>query len=124
MSESSVKRRKRYLVYPKGESKTCLINSPWNSSDEWKVLGDFGYTYINTRPTKDHGNNPAPRNKFNRQQENNAIVNSAVDKILLQENEKVSSVREAHENIESDFDEIKIYQIDNISIEDTKEKIE
>ena len=124
MSESSVKRRKRYLVYPKGESKTCLINGPWNSSDEWKVLGDFGYTYINTRPTKDHRNNPAPRNKFNRHQENNAIVNSAVDKILLQENEKVSSVREAHENIESDFDEIKIYQIDNISIEDTKEKIE
>ena len=40
------------------------------------------------------------------------------------ENQKVSDVKESPENIESDFDENKIYQIENISIEDTKMKIE
>ena len=41
-----------------------------------KVLGDFGSKYIKIRPTKDRRNDPVPRNKFNRKQENNAIVNS------------------------------------------------
>ena len=31
------------------------------------------------------------RKKFNRQQDNNDIVNSAVDEIILQENQKVSA---------------------------------
>ena len=36
-------------------------------------------------------NYPVPRNKLNRQQENNDIVNSAVDEILLHETKKVSA---------------------------------
>ena len=39
--------------------------------------------YAKSRPTKDHGNDPVNRKKFNRQQENNSIVNSSVDEILL-----------------------------------------
>ena len=64
---------------------------------------------LKSRPAKDRGHDPVQRNKFNRQQENNDIVASEVDEILLHENEKVSADKEAHENIESDFDEIKFY---------------
>ena len=42
-------------------------------------MGDFGSKYVKSRPTKYHGKYPVPRNKINRQQENNYIVNSAVD---------------------------------------------
>ena len=79
---------------------------------------------LKSRPAKDCGHDTVQRNKFNRQQENNDIVASEVDEILLHENEKVSANKEAHENIESDFDEIKLYQIDNMSLDDTQEKLE
>ena len=42
----------------------------------------------------------------------------------MRENEKVSATKEAHENVESDFDDNKIYQIYNMSLEETKEKLE
>ena len=43
MSESVVKRRKRYADQPKDISKlTCLIHGPGHSSDKLKVLDDFG----------------------------------------------------------------------------------
>ena len=59
-------------------------------------------------------------NKFNRQQDNNAIVNSAVDEILSHENKKVSAQKGSHENIKPDVDESQLYQIDNKSLDDTK----
>ena len=40
-----------------------------------------------------------------------------MDEILLHENEKVNDMKEAPENVESYFDENKIYQIDNMSLE-------
>ena len=46
---------------------TCLIHGPGNSSDECKVLGDFGSRYSKSRPTKDHGHDPSTKNKVNRQ---------------------------------------------------------
>ena len=52
-------------------------------------MGDFGANYAKGNTTKDRGNHPAPRKKFNRQQKNNAIVNNAVDEILLQKTQKV-----------------------------------
>ena len=55
ISESSGKRRKIYVDYPMGKSKTCLIHGPGNSSDECKVLGDFGSKYAKTGRTKDCG---------------------------------------------------------------------
>ena len=61
---------------------------------------------------------------MNRQQENNDFVNSEVDEILLNENGKVSDEKEALEHIDSDFDENYLYHIVNMSIEETKEKLE
>ena len=65
-----------------GNSKTCLIHGPEHSPDECKVLGDFGSKYAKTIHNKDCGNNTVPRHKFSRYQDNNAIFNSAVDKIF------------------------------------------
>ena len=92
-------------LYPKGDSKTYPIHVPGGSSDECKFLGDFGNNYAKKRPTKDRGNDTVPRNKFKRQQENTAIVNSSVDEILMHENGNVSAMKEEHENVGSDFDE-------------------
>ena len=57
---------------------------------KYKVLGDFGSKYARSRPTKDRGQDPANRNKFNSQQESNDIVNNTVDKISPQKYETVS----------------------------------
>ena len=51
------------------------------------------------------------------------IVNIAVDEILLHENRKVSYEKGSHENIESDFDECRLYQVSNMSLDDTKENL-
>ena len=61
---------------------------------------------------------------INRQKDNNAIVNISVDEIILHENEKVSVMREEHEKVESDFYYNKLYQIDSMSLEGTKGKLE
>ena len=74
--------------------------------------------------TKYHGHNPLTRNKCNRQQDNNYIVNIAVDEILLHENQKVSAEREAPETVDSDFDDNDLYPIDKMIIEDIKKKLE
>ena len=56
--------------------------------------------------------------------ENNAIVNNAVDEILLTENQKLSSAREAPEFFDSDYDESNFYQVYKMSLEETKEKLD
>ena len=90
MSESSDNRRKRYVYHPKGKSKpTCLIHGPGNSSDKYKVLGDFGSKYAKIRHTNNRGHNH--KNEYSWQQYNNNIVNSVVDEIIVQENNKVSA---------------------------------
>ena len=58
--------------------------------------GDLVLSIIKIRPNKDHRHNTENRNKFNRQQENNNIVNHAVDEIIPQELNKVSAEEEAH----------------------------
>ena len=45
-----------------------------------------------------------------------------MDEIPLQVNQKVSTEKGSHENIESDLDESELYQMDNMSLDDTKEK--
>ena len=75
-------------------------------------------------PNKNHGKDSENRNKFNRHQENNYIVDHSVVDILIQENNKVSAKAEAHENIESDIYENYLYQIDNMSLDDKKKKTE
>ena len=56
--------------------------------------------------------------------ENKSIVNNALDEILLTENQKVSAAREAPEFLDSDYDENYLYQVDKMSLEDTKEKLD
>ena len=79
MSERAGNYRKGYVYHPKDRLKlTCLIHGPGHLSDECKVLGDFGCKYSKSRPTKYRGHNIATRNKFNRHQDSNDIVNHAV----------------------------------------------
>ena len=87
-------------------------------------MEDFGSKYSKRTPSKDCGHDPETRNKFNREQENYAIYNHAVGKIFLQKINKVSAEAEGRENNESYIDENDIYQIDNISLDEKKEKIE
>ena len=42
--------------------------------------------------------------------------------IILQENKKVSADKEAHGNIESDFDDIELNQIDSMSLDETMDQ--
>ena len=63
------------------------------------------------------------RRKFNRQQENNYIVNHAVDKILIQGDNKVINEAEAQENIESEHDENGLYIL-KICVLITRKKIQ
>ena len=61
-------------------------------------------------PTKENGNSPVPRKKNNRKQENNAIVNNAVDEILL--TQKVNATNhEAPEFMDSDYDANYLYKV-------------
>ena len=60
-------------------------------------------------------------NRFNKNQENNATVQHAFDKIILQDNEKLSAEDEAYENINSEIDENYLYKIDNMSLYEKKE---
>ena len=74
-------------------------------------------------PTKDHGDIPVPRYFFNRHQENNATVNNAVGKILLIQ--KVSATNhEAQTFLDSDYYANDLYEVDKISLEETKEKLD
>ena len=109
MSKSAVKHRKLYVDRPSGESKICLIHCPGHSSNECKVLGDLGAKYAKGDPTEDHDNYPVPRNKFNRRQDNNYILNSAVNKFILHKTQKLSAAKEAPEFLEYDFDDKKLY---------------
>ena len=51
-------------------------------------MGEFGLKYYKIRPTNDRGRDPATKNKFNIQIDKNAIVNNAVDGIIMQDNNK------------------------------------
>ena len=46
-----------------------------------------------------------------------------MDEILVQEDNTLSSEEDAHENIEQNFDDNNLYQIDNMNIDDKKENI-
>ena len=124
MSESYDKHRNIYVDYLKGKYKpTCLIHGPGNSSDKYKVLGDFGSKYAKIRHTDNRGHNHESINKYTRQKYSNTIVNSTVYEIILQEDNKVSPEIEAQDIIESDFDDNYLYRIDNMSQKEKKENL-
>ena len=56
--------------------------------------------------------------------ENNAIINNVVDEILLYETKKLTAARGAPEFWDSDYDENDIYQVEKMSLSETKEKSE
>ena len=59
---------------------------------------------------------------FRKKQENNAIINKVMDDILLNEQRIVSTVNhEATGFLENDDDENDLYQVENMSIDETKE---
>ena len=64
------------------------------------------------KPIKDHGNHPAPKVTFDRQQGKKSIIDNVVDKILLNETQKVSCAREEPELLDSYYDENDIYQVE------------
>ena len=107
------------------ESNTCLTHGLGHSSDECKVLGNFGAKYAKSQPTKDRRIKPVPIKILNKQQENRIIINNAVDEILFNETKKVSAVNhEAPDFLEMDYDENDLYQMENMSLDETKEKID
>ena len=61
---------------------------------------DLGTQYAKGRPTKDLSQEPATKNFFVIDQENNAIIQHAVDEILLQEKQKISVKYETHNKID------------------------
>ena len=83
MSESAGKFIKRYVVHPKDRSKRIfLILGIGHSSDECKVLGDFGSKYSKSGPTKDRGHERVY--KKNQQTEiYQCYFQHAVDEIIL-----------------------------------------
>ena len=62
--------------------------------------------------------------KFNRQQYNNAIVLNELDQIILQYSIKLSVEEKAHENINSEFNKNDLYDIDNMALDENKQKTE
>ena len=78
-------------------------------------MGEFGSKYSKISPTKDRGNDPLTKNKFNRNQENNDIVNHALDDIIPQE-----ALRKKLKTIDSEINDNNLYQIDNISLDEKK----
>ena len=48
------------------------------------------------------------------------MVQHAVDEVILQENKILSAEDEAHENINSEIYENYIYEMNNMSLEETK----
>ena len=82
---------------------TFLIHGSVNPSDKCKVLINFGSKYAKSRPNKELRQDPANKNKVGIQQENNYIVQHAVDEIILQE-KSAKCKDETHENIESEVD--------------------
>ena len=121
--EISGKRRKKHVDSPTGKPKICLIHGPGHSSEECKVLGDFGTKYSKSRPTKGDGSSTVLRECFNKQQENKSIVDNAVDEIIL--TLRVSATNhEAPEFLDSDYDVNNFYQVEKMSLDGTKEKIE
>ena len=81
---------------------------------------DFGYRYSKISPTKDRGQEPATKNIFKQNQENNDIFQHEFDKIILQENINLSVEEEGQENIDSEVDESDIYDIYNMSLDENK----
>ena len=61
---------------------------------------------------------------LNMELENNPIINDVVDRIILNETQKLSSAREAQGFLEPDYDADDLYKVKRMSLEETKERLE
>ena len=121
----AVEHRKRYVDRSNSKSKTCMIHGTGHYFKECKVLWGFVTKHAAAQPTEDRSSNPVPRQKFQKNQENHAIINNVVDEILMNEAKKVSYVNhEAPECLEDDYNYNNLYQVENTSLYYTKGNID
>ena len=100
-----------------------MIHGAGNCYDEYKVLDEFGTKYDAAQTSKDHGSDPIPRKRLWKKQENHTIINNVVDELRMIESKKASAVNnETQDVFESDYDENGLYQVENMSIDETKGK--
>ena len=105
--------------------KTCIVHGIAHSSNYSRVLKQFGTKYAAAQSTKYHWNNPVTRKIFQKKQENHAIINYVMDEILFNEPQKVSYVNhEAPEFLDNYKNENDLYQVKNMILDETKEKID
>ena len=98
-----------------------MIHGAGNCYDEYKVLDEFGTKYDAAQTSKDHGSDPIPRKRLWKKQENHTIINNVVDELRMIESKKVSDVNhESLEFLESDCNDNELYQVENMSLNDTK----
>ena len=83
----------------------CTVHGAIIYSDECKALGEFGSKYSKFRPTEYQRQETTIKKKCGRQQDNNAIVQHAVDEIYLQYKDKSIVKDETHKNIDDEVDE-------------------
>ena len=122
--ESAGKRRKQHVDSPTGKSKPVSSTAPdiiQKNVRSWETLELSTLILGLLRTTV---SSPYP-GKINRQQENNTIVNNAVDEIILNETQKVCATNyEAPEFMDSYYYANSFQQGDKMSLEETTEKLD
>ena len=93
---------------------TCTVHGPGNYSDECKTLEEFGSNYSKVRPTRYQSQETTIKKKYGRYQENNVIVQHAVDGIFLQDKDKLSVKDETHKKIDDEVDEDELYDLEQM----------
>ena len=77
--------KQSYVYHPRDISKlTCIINVPGDSSDEFKVINNFGAKYVTCRIFNESIQETTFNKRVFKNQELNDIVQHAVDDIILQ----------------------------------------
>ena len=121
--ESACKRSKLYLHQLNRASKYYMIHGLGHSSDEFNILGEFRTKYAADQPTKNRGSNPIPKKGYQEKQDNRAIIDNMVDELHVVESKNLSAINhEAPEFLESDYNSNDLYQVENMSLGETKEK--
>ena len=102
-----------------------MIHGLVHYSDECMFFDEFGAKYAAYYHTKNHGSNPISKRGFQIKQANHTIIENMVDEIHMVESKNVSAVNhDAPEFLETQYDENNLYQVENMSLDETEEKIE
>ena len=112
MWKRSYKRKHGYIYRARVKLQlTCLIHAPGHSSEKCKLLNDVGAKHSKGGAFTASRQEPTANKRFGNKQEVNAIFKKAVNKIILQENERENEKLNAknethkHENTDSEIDE-------------------